>query len=93
MDEKSLGLPILRIGDNAYYDSMGGLIPCKVLSIVSEAPVQASEAIKPNSWVKVRIRLRGGSEASVWSLYVVPRAAIRRSKYATLISPYLIQVP
>jgi hypothetical protein len=84
--------PVLRAGDLAYYDSMAGMIPCKVISIrgVSGAPSSESSALvrttaKRNGWPI-------GTEFDTWTLHVVPRAAFKQSRTGARITYYTVEV-
>lgn len=85
--------PVLRVGDLAYYDSMVGMIPCRVMSIRGEsgpASSQSSALVKTtaprNGWPR-------GTEFDSWTLRVVPRAAYFRRRYGARIGYYTVEVP
>lgn len=69
----------------AYWDSLSGLVPCRILA-VGDWTDGSSQA---------RVKLTGSKgpykRGELHTLYlrrVVPRTAIRRTKYATYIRPY-----
>lgn len=92
MTEKDLR-PVLRVGDLAYYDSLVGMFPCRVLGIRGESGA-------PGSAQSVRVKLTAkrngwpvGAEFETQGLNVIPRAAYFRRRYGARIGYYTIEVP
>ena len=87
-------VPMLRVGKAAYYDSMGGVIPCKIDSISSERP----EDTRPASFQQVTATItetvgayRKGQKLTGWGLHFFPRAALGRGQHTLYIKPYRVQ--
>jgi hypothetical protein len=87
-------LPVLKLGSSAFFDSMGGPIPCKIHSISTEHP----EDTRPGSFQEVRATVskdfgayRKGQALKGWGLHFFPRDALGRSKYSLYIKPYRVQ--
>ncbi len=81
----------LKTGDLAYLDTFAGMLPCRVLSVVGQSG-------PCGSMQQVRVRLttnhgpyKRGEVLSEWGLRVVPRRAIRGSRYDPRILPYDVQ--
>jgi hypothetical protein len=87
-------LPVLKQGSTAYYDSIVGVIPCKVEAISSEYP----ENLRPSSSQKVCATVtrttgafKKGTQLTGWGLDFFPRESLRRRRYASYIYPYQVQ--
>lgn len=84
--------PVLRKGCLAYYDSLAGLLPCKVLSVTGKpgAPSSESEAI-----VKLTANRgpwkRGEVLAAMWTIHVVPRKAVSRRGPFVRVAYYAVE--
>jgi hypothetical protein len=76
----------LKTGDLAYYDSMRGCLPVKVLSIVGPSG-------NPSSEQKVTVRFTGnrifkrGETLEAWGLHVLPRKSVHGNR----IRHYMVQ--
>ena len=84
--------PVLRVGDLAYYDSITGMIPCKVISLRGESGPASSES---SALVKTTAARNGwprGTEFDAWTLRVVPRAAYLRRRHGARIGYYTVEV-
>lgn len=82
----------LRTGMLAYFDSLRGLVPCRVLS-VSGFPGRASTAQTVE--IKITADCPGWKRGEHWTtngLHAVPRRAIRRGKIHARILPYSVEV-
>lgn len=79
----------IKTGDTAYYDTMRGLQRVKILSITGKTGPSGS-----NQRVKVKIVGPGvfnkGSIENVHGNFIVPKDAIWRKKYKTIILPYTV---
>lgn len=78
----------LTVGCLAYFDSFEGLVPCWIMSITGPTGT-------PSTAQRVTVKLtanRGcykrGEILTAWGLHVIPRGAVRRSKYGITIRPY-----
>lgn len=81
--------PVLRTGSLAHFDSMSGMIPCKVLRVRANVPPSYGSSAPdcngaPSSMQMVTFRVtanRGpwkrGEQCEAWGLRVVPRKAYR----------------
>jgi hypothetical protein len=81
---------VLRVGSAARFDSLSGLVPCKVLLISESAPC-ATSSVKV--WFKITKDYgcyRRGEEMQTSSLHVVPLGALHRRKYSTMIGHYSV---
>lgn len=83
--------PVLRTGDLAYYDSMSGMIPCKVLSIRGESGAASSQSSARIKTTAARGGWSRGTEFDTWTLHVVPRKAFHPRKYGARISYYTVE--
>jgi hypothetical protein len=84
--------PVLRAGDLAYYDSMTGMIPCRVVSIRGKSGAPGSES---SALVKTTAKRNGwpvGTQFDTWTLHVVPRAAFFRRRPGARIGYYTVEV-
>jgi len=75
----------------AYYDSVAGLIPCRVLSIRGESGLASS---KQEVTIAITASLGPYTRGEILrcaALWVVPRAAVKRRKYGVAIRPYLVE--
>lgn len=84
---KGSEMETLKSGMLAYYDSFGGMIPVKVMSITGQSG-------EPRSSTKIRVRVttdrrpyRRGEIVETCALWVVPR----KSKHGTRIQSYSVQ--
>jgi hypothetical protein len=93
-------MAILKTGIRAYYDTFAGLVPVDVLSVTAPAEKPlfdlAHGGARASIVVKCRVSddhgpYRKGTNIESNSLYVVPRAAIRRLQYSQVIAPYRVQ--
>lgn len=94
---------VLRTGALAYYDSMQGMLPCKVLAIRPNVLVAHGEPAPdcdgaPSSRQMVTVRLtakRGpwdkGEVLEAWGLRVVPRDACAWRGYGRTIGYYTVE--
>ncbi len=83
--------PVLRVGDLAYYDSMVGMIPCRVMAIRGESGPASSAS---SALVKTTAARNGwprGTMFDTWTLHVVPRAAYFRRRYDARIGYYTVE--
>jgi len=81
----------------AYYDTLSGLIPCKVLEVSQINPYNEPlcKPVNSNSTVTIEITVNKGAwkkgmVLKVSALYVVPRNKISKRKYGWIIKPYTI---
>lgn len=83
--------PVLKVGALAYWDSMSGPIPVKVLSISGPSGRPSSDQ-KVDFVVAADCRpYRKGERFTQWALHVVPRESIRHTKYSTTIGYYNVE--
>jgi hypothetical protein len=82
---------ILQADGAAYYDSVAGLIPCRVLSIRGESGLASSTQEVTFAITASRGPYTQGEILRCAALWVVPRAAVKRRKYGTVIRPYLVE--
>ena len=85
--------PVLRVGDLAYYDSMTGMIPCKVISLRGESGPASSESSALIKTTAARYGWPRGTEFDALTLHVVPRAAYFPRRYGARIGYYTVEVP
>lgn len=83
----------LLVGQNAYYDSMSGLILCKVLHL-------SGSSASPTVSIKVEVQVlksagayTAGERVSTNSVHVAPPAAVRHGKYTTTFGHYAVGEP
>jgi hypothetical protein len=84
--------PVLRTGDLAYFDSLCGVIPCRVLSIRGESGPASSASTARIELTAARPGYPKGEELEVWTLHVVPRAAYFPRRYGARICYYTVEV-
>lgn len=73
------------IGTLAYFDSFGGLVPCRIVRVVETSCHQTAVFVKLTASRGPYAR----NETVQTSISrVVPRSSIRRRKYTTIIMPY-----
>ena len=84
--------PVLRAGDLAYYDSMGGMYPCRVLSLRGESGPPGSQSSARIALTAPRNGWPRGTEFDTWTLHVVPRRALYRRRYGACIGYYTVEV-
>jgi len=84
-------MPVLKVGEKAYYDTFSGLILCKVIAL-------SGSAAQPTSSIKVDFELletkqayRKGERLCSSSLWVAPVAAVRKTKYSHVIGHYTVE--
>lgn len=92
MTRKDILRPILRAGDLAYYDSMVGMLPCRVLSLRGLSGAPSSESSARIKLTAVRNGWPKGTEFDTWTLDVVPRAAYFPRRYGARIGYYTVEV-
>lgn len=85
------GLPVLKTGDNAYWDTFAGVVPCKVLSIQG-----ADGMCSTNQRVKIKLTAgRGpyvsGEEHEDFGHSVLPKQCLLHRQYSSVIGPYAVQ--
>lgn len=87
-------LPVLKQGSKAYFDSMGGPIPCTIEKITTEQPGD----LRPGSFQQVTAIVtedgrayRKGQTLTGWGLHFFPRAALGRGQHTLYIKPYRVQ--
>lgn len=85
--------PVLRVGCLAYYDSMTGMIPCRVLSIRGESGTPGSAQSVLVKTTAARNGRPRGTELDSFGHHVVPRAAYFPRRYGARIGYYTIEVP
>lgn len=81
----------LKADGAAYYDSVAGLIPCRVLSIRGESGLASS---KQEVTIAITASLGPYKRSEILSsdaLSVVPRAAVKRRKHGVVIIPYSVE--
>ena len=92
--------PVLKTGAKAYFDSFSGLVPVSVLAVTApeEKPLFDLAHGGARASIKVRCKVtadhgpyKKGQELENSSLSVVPRGAIRRTQYSSLIGYYQVQ--
>lgn len=101
-----MNAPILRAGALAYYNSLSGMIPCKVLSVRPNVLVATGEPApdcdgEPSSKqmvIAVVTAAHGpwkrGDKVEGWGLRIVPRGAYRRPGLRRIhgrIGPYTVE--
>lgn len=86
----------LKPGDLAYLDTMAGPVPCKVLRCWFIGALHKHGTFRPGGEVYCEVQVtadragfKRGERVSRWSLYVVPRKALRRGR----IMPYDVYIP
>jgi len=84
--------PVLRVGDLAYYDSMQGMIPCRVLGLRGESGAAGSQSSARVKTTAVRNGWPRGTEFDTWTLHVVPRGAYFPRRYGAKIGFYTVEV-
>lgn len=84
--------PTLRVGCLAYYDSLSGLIPCKVLSISGENGHASSEQDVTVKLTANRKAYKRGEVITQSALWVIPRDAIFKRRYGARIGYYTVEV-
>jgi len=83
----------LKVGDKAYFDSMAGLIPCKVLSITGPSGIASSRQqvqFRITTAKFERYGYKRGEVMSEWALHVVPRRNVSFRKYGARIRAYQV---
>ena len=85
--------PVLRVGDLAYFDSLTGIIPCKVLAITGKRGAPSSEqrvvfktTVERPGWLR-------GARHECFGFHVIPRAAYFKRRYGSHIGYYTVEVP
>jgi hypothetical protein len=78
----------LKTGMLAYYDTFAGLIPCKVTKVFKDSgdcgTVVKAEFILTSD----RQAYKKGEVLTDLAFHVIPRKAIRKTRYSSLIMPY-----
>jgi len=88
------GSPVLRAGILAYLDTFAGMIPCKVLRVTALEPIHTDGTVLHEATVRLtagRRAYRRGEEFTELAHHVVPRSAVRWSKYGTRIMKFTIE--
>ncbi len=99
-------MSMLRAGTLAYFDSFAGLVPCRVLAVRDLQADDAPGTVRFNlthggasTRYMADIELtadrgcyRTGERMAVCSLHVVPRDAVRRRQYSSMIGIYHVEV-
>lgn len=82
--------PVLVAGSLAYFDSLSGPVPCKIIAIASDSPAD----FRPGSWQTVdavctasRGSYNKGDKMQAAGLHFFPRQALRRRR----IYPYRVE--
>ena len=82
--------PVLVAGSLAYFDSLSGPVPCKIIAIASDSPAD----FRPGSWQTVdavctasRGSYNKGDKMQAAGLHFFPRQALRRGR----IYPYRVE--
>lgn len=85
--------PVLRAGCLAYWDSMSGPIPCKVISITGKSgPASSDQAVSFKITAHRGPYKRGEVFCDVWALHVVPRGALKQRRLGARITYYTVEV-
>jgi len=69
----------------AYFDSFSGLVPCRILSVDRTPDTMGSSAFVEVQFTAPRGPFRRGEKYTTFLHRVVPRNAIRRTRYHTRI--------
>ena len=84
---------VLRVGEDALWDSLAGMVPCKVEAIEGESG-------RANSSQRVTIRVtkdhgpyRADERQELSALWVVPKGAFQQREHGASIRPYEVEVP
>lgn len=80
--------PVLRVGSLAYFDSLGGAVPCKVISIFL---VRGTPHVRVK-FTATRGAFKRGEGWTAFSHNVVPRAAFHKRRYGARIGYYTVEV-
>ncbi len=83
-------LPVLKRGTLAYYDSVLGLVAARV-DMIKKQESGFIEVLFIVTATKARVYKRG-ELLSASSNFVVPRDAIRRTRYSNIILPYTVEI-
>lgn len=85
--------PVLKAGTLAYYDSVLGLIKCKVLSVSGKGGAPSSDqhiTIKITA-LDHQVFKHGEVMDGMWGMRVVPRAAVRHRHLGAGIGYYTVE--
>lgn len=97
-------MPTLKSGTLAYLDTFAGLVPVRVLSVTEEpregpGPYFDLTFGGARTTIRAKVKVtanRGaykvGDEIESSSIDVVPRDAVRRTKYSSYILPYHVEI-
>ncbi len=84
----------LRIGDSCYFETVrDGLVPCK---FIARTPRTAPDNVQPD-FVTLKVTRNGrtcykaGELIETTPRHAIPRAAVRRRRYSTIILPYIVE--
>lgn len=99
---KTMNIPTLKSGINAFYDTMrSGLVPVKVLSVTAPAKSPLFDLRSGLAPVSVKVKAVVTEDAGAYSkgmiidsdaVHVVPRTAVKHGRYSTTISLYKVEV-
>lgn len=79
---------VLKTGVSAYYDSLSGMVPCKVLSI---GPTRFSEMLTVSAVVTRATRTYPrGTIINSFAHWFFPRNALLRRKYRFRVAPHTV---
>jgi hypothetical protein len=84
--------PVLRAGSLAYWDSMSGMIPCKVTAIEGKSGAASSDQTVAFRLTADRGAYKRGERFECWALHVVPRDAYFKRRHGARIGYYTVEV-
>lgn len=84
--------PVLKTGELAYWDSVRGMVPCKVTKITGKSGPAGSDQQVYAKLTAARSPYKRGELVSGWGLHFVPRAAYFRRRLGSRIGYYTVTV-